>query len=110
MSRTITSQALKKHMDEEKTNILVLDVRRNADYETDKEMIPGALRRNPEKVDEWVQEMPRDKDVVVYCIRGGSVSNSVVDKLLTAGVSVRYIEGGWEAWKKSVQEQKHSGG
>jgi rhodanese-related sulfurtransferase len=102
MIRTITSHALKQLMDED-NNILVLDVRRNADYDADKEMIPGALRRNPEQVDEWVQEMPRDKDVVVYCIRGGSVSNSVVDKLLAAGVSVRYIQGGWEAWKKLAQ-------
>jgi rhodanese-related sulfurtransferase len=103
MSRTITSQALKERMDEEKKNILVLDVRRNADYEADKEVIPSAVRRDPEQVDQWAEEIPKDKDVVVYCIRGGSVSNSVVDKLLAAGVSVRYIEGGWEAWKKLVQ-------
>jgi rhodanese-related sulfurtransferase len=103
MSRTITSQALKERLAEDK-DILVLDVRRDADYEADKEMILGAIRRNPEQVDEWVQEIPKDKDVVVYCIRGGSVSNSVVDKLLAAGVSARYIEGGWEAWKKWGQE------
>ena len=104
MSRTISSQALKERLAEDK-DILVLDVRRNADYEADREMIPGALRHNPEQIDQWVQEIPKDKDVVVYCIRGGSVSNSIVDKLLAAGVSVRYIEGGWEAWKKSGQEQ-----
>lgn len=99
MGRTITPQAFKEHIDKEK-NILVLDVRRNADYEADREMIPGAVKRNPEQVEQWAQEIPRDKDVVVYCIRGGSVSNSVVDKLLAAGVSACYIEGGWEAWKK----------
>lgn len=103
MSRTITSQALKEQMSQDK-DILVLDVRRDADYEADTRMIPGAVRHNPEQVDEWVQEIPKDKDVVVYCIRGGSVSNSVVDKLLSAGVSVRYIDGGWEAWKKLGQE------
>jgi rhodanese-related sulfurtransferase len=103
MSRTITPQALKDLMDKWK-NTLVLDVRRNADYESDKEMVTGALRRNPEQVDEWVQELPTDKEVVVCCIRGGSVSNSVVDRLLAAGASVRYIEGGWEAWKKSQLE------
>jgi rhodanese-related sulfurtransferase len=103
MSRTITPQALKERIEKEK-NILMFDVRRNADYEADKEMIPGAIRHNPEEVDQWVQEIPKDKDVVVYCIRGGSVSNSVVDKLLAAGVSACYIEGGWEAWKKSGQE------
>jgi len=103
MSRTITPQELKERIDKEK-NILVLDVRRNADYEADREMIPGALRRNPEEVEQWVQEIPKDKDVVVYCIRGGSVSNSVVDKLLAADINVSYIEGGWEAWKKAGQE------
>jgi rhodanese-related sulfurtransferase len=103
MSRTITPQALKERIDEDK-DILVIDVRRTTDYEADKEMIPGAVRHNPEQVDQWVQEIPKDKDVVVYCIRGGSVSNSVVDKLLTADINVRYIEGGWEAWKKSVEE------
>jgi|WetSurSiteA1Bulk_404760.scaffolds.fasta_scaffold82493_1 rhodanese-related sulfurtransferase len=102
MSRTITPQALKERIDKEK-NILVLDVRRNADYEADEEIIPGAIRRNPEQIDQWAQELPKDKDVVVYCIRGGSVSNSVVDKLLAVGVSVSYIEGGWEAWKKLAQ-------
>jgi rhodanese-related sulfurtransferase len=103
MNRTINPQALKKSMAEDR-NVIVLDVRRNTDYEADKEMIPSAVRRNPEQVDQWVQEIPKDKNVVVYCIRGGSVSNSVVDKLLAAGVSARYIEGGWEAWKKSGQK------
>jgi len=103
MNRTITPQALKKNMAEDR-DVIVLDVRRNTDYEADKEMIPSAVRRNPEQVDQWVQEIPKDKNVVVYCIRGGSVSNSVVDKLLAAGVSTRYIEGGWEAWKKSGQK------
>jgi rhodanese-related sulfurtransferase len=102
MSRTITPQELKDRIDKDK-NVLVLDIRRNADYEADTQMIPGAIKHNPDQVDQWAQEIPKDKDVVVYCIRGGSVSNSVVDKLIAAGVSACYIEGGWEAWKKSVQ-------
>ena len=102
MSRTITPQALKERMVTDK-NILVLDVRRTTDYEADKKMIPGAIRHSPEEVDQWVQEIPRDRDAVVYCIRGGSVSNSVVDKLLAAGIRANYIEGGWEAWKKLAQ-------
>jgi rhodanese-related sulfurtransferase len=103
MHRTITPQALKEQMSQDK-DILVLDVRRNADYEADTQMIPGAVRHNPEQVDQWAEGIPKDKDVVVYCIRGGSVSNSVVDKLSAVNVNARYIEGGWEAWKKSVQK------
>ena len=43
--------------------------------------------------------MPKDKEVVIYCARGGSISNSVLDHLLGQGVKTRYIEGGIEAWK-----------
>ena len=43
--------------------------------------------------------MPKDRDVVIYCVRGGSVSNSVLDRLQAAGIRARYIEGGLEGWK-----------
>jgi rhodanese-related sulfurtransferase len=37
-------------------------------------------------------------------VRGGSVSNSVVDQLQAKGVKARFIEGGFEAWKSSGGE------
>jgi hypothetical protein len=37
--------------------------------------MPGAEWRDPEKVDEWIKELPADKEVVLYCVRGGTVSN-----------------------------------
>ena len=79
--------------------VLVFDVRREADYAASSETIPGALWKNPEKIDAWVGALPRTLDVVVYCVRGGSVSNSVVDRLQAEGVKARFIEGGIEAWK-----------
>lgn len=52
------------------------------------------------------------KDVVIYCARGGSVSNSVLDELLNKGIRARFIEGGIEAFKKELQigkkEEKHN--
>jgi len=78
---------------------LVFDVRREADYAASNETIPGALWKNPDKIDAWIGAVPRTLDVVVYCVRGGAVSNSVVDRLQAAGVKVRFIEGGFEAWK-----------
>ena len=36
---------------------------------------------------------------MVYCVRGGSVSNRVVDHLQEKNVQARFIEGGIEAWK-----------
>ena len=78
---------------------LVFDVRREADYAASDEIIPGATLKNPEKIDIWVNALPRTLDVVIYCVRGGGVSNSVVDRLLAEGVKARFIEGGIEAYK-----------
>lgn len=78
---------------------LVFDVRREADYAASSETIPGALWKNPDKIDAWISAVPRTMDVVVYCVRGGAISNTVVDRLQAAGVKARYIEGGLEAYK-----------
>ena len=79
--------------------VLVFDVRREADYAASNEIIPGAMWKNPEKIDIWVNALPRTLDVIIYCVRGGGVSNSVVDRLQAEGVKARFIEGGIEAYK-----------
>ena len=78
---------------------LVFDVRREADYAASSETIPGAIWKNPDKIDAWIGALPLTQDVVIYCVRGGSVSNAVVDRLQAAGVKARFIEGGLEAYK-----------
>jgi rhodanese-related sulfurtransferase len=78
---------------------LVFDVRREADFAASNEVIPGALWKNPDKIDAWIGALPRTVEVVVYCVGGGEVSNRVVDRLHAAGVKARYIEGGLEAYK-----------
>ncbi|WP_018078335.1 rhodanese-like domain-containing protein [Thiobacillus denitrificans] len=78
---------------------LVFDVRRESDYAASSETIPGAMWKNPDKIDAWIGAVPRTLDVVIYCVRGGTVSNSVVDRLQAAGVKARFIEGGFEAYK-----------
>ena len=98
MERTIKPEDLKEQIASFK-DIIVLDVRRKSDYEADKDSLPGATWRDPEKVDEWSSDLPKDKDVVVYCVRGGSVSNTVLDRLLEKKVRARFVEGGLAAWK-----------
>ena len=99
MSRTISANDLKKLV--ESKAITVLDVRRKNDYDADKARLPGAQWKDPETVAEWSKGLPKDKDVVIYCVRGGSVSNSVVDHLQGQGIRARFIEGGIEAWKQA---------
>ncbi len=97
MSRTIPANDLKALV--EAKSVAVFDVRRRNDLEADPVKLPGAQWRNPEQVAEWSRTLPKDREVVIYCARGGSVSNSVLDHLLGQGVKARYIEGGIEAWK-----------
>ena len=78
---------------------MVLDVRRKADIDVSAEAVPGAFWKDPEQIDQWIGALPKNHDVVIYCVRGGGVSNSVVDRLQADGIKARFIEGGIEAYK-----------
>lgn len=103
MNRTISPDDLKQLLYLRK-NVLILDVRRKSDYQTGSEKIPGAAWLDPDKLTLWSTALPLDRDIVIYCARGGSVSNSVVDQLQAKGVKARFIEGGIEAWKAAGGE------
>jgi len=77
----------------------ILDVRRKADMEAAPEKVPGASWHDPEKLDEWIEEIGSDETVVVYCVKGGSVSQSVADRLEKKDVNVKFMQGGIMAWK-----------
>jgi len=95
MERSIKPKELKELKD-----VIIVDVRREADFAAGPRMIEGALRKQPETVEEWAGELSKDRDVVIYCARGGSVSIGVLDALLRKGIRARLIEGGLEAWEK----------
>ncbi len=94
MERSIKPKELKELKD-----VIIVDVRREVDLTTGPQRIEGALRKQPDAVLDWAGELPIDRDVVIYCARGGSVSNSVLDELLSKGIRARLIEGGLEAWE-----------
>lgn len=102
MTRTISPDELKQLL--ERRDVLVIDVRRKADYDADTQAVPGAMWRNPEEMQRWSETLPRDKEIVVCCARGGSVSNATVDHLQAKGLKARFIEGGIEGWKKAGGE------
>ena len=94
MQRSISPQALQSQL----AGKYVLDVRRLAALAASSERLPGAVWMNPERVDDWLGGMPRDRDIVVYCVHGESISNMVVDRLHAEGCRARLIEGGIEGW------------
>jgi rhodanese-related sulfurtransferase len=99
MEPAIRPEELKKLL--QMGSVLLLDVRRKADYDADPEKIPGASWRNPEQVDAWSQEIPQGQRVVLYCVKGGSVSQSITAALVKKDVQACYVEGGLKAWKES---------
>ena len=64
----------------------LVDVRRSADRDASTEVLPGATWHDPEQLAQWADALPIDQPIVLYCVRGGSVSNSVVDALQARGL------------------------
>jgi rhodanese-related sulfurtransferase len=91
---------------------LLIDVRRRPAFQSAEETIAGALRREPETVAEWAATLPRARDIVVYCVHGHEVSQSVAKALSGQGLKARYLEGGIEHWKeeRGALDRKPRGG
>lgn len=78
---------------------VVIDVRRAGVFEKADTMIQGARWRDPSAVATWAAELPRDREVMVYCVYGHEVSRSTAMRLRALGVNARYLEGGIDAWQ-----------
>jgi rhodanese-related sulfurtransferase len=79
----------------------ILDVRRAADFDAGDAVIPDSDRRDPEQIDAWAATLDRSRPVVVYCVRGGSVSRGVAEALRERGIDARFLEGGIAAWREA---------
>ncbi|TFG43332.1 MAG: sulfurtransferase [Syntrophobacterales bacterium] len=99
MSPTLSPSELKKLLDSK--SVTLVDVRRKADYEAEPNLIPSAAWCDPEHVESWGRELPKDRPVVVYCVKGGSVSQSITATLTGKQVDARFVEGGLKAWKEA---------
>jgi Fe-Mn family superoxide dismutase len=78
---------------------LLLDVRRAGVFEKADAMIPGSRWCDPGQVSVWATGLPKDREVVVYCVYGHEVGRATAMRLRAAGVKARYLAGGFDAWK-----------
>lgn len=99
MDRTISPAALQNELAGSNATPFILDVRRAEDRNASSEQLAGASWKDPTGIAEWADALPKDRDIVLYCVRGGGVSNSVVDALQAKGLKARFIDGGIEGWK-----------
>ena len=62
-------------------------------------LIPGATWRDPAAVATWARDVPRDKEVVVYCVYGHEVGRATTLRLRAHGVKARFLRGGIDGWQ-----------
>jgi rhodanese-related sulfurtransferase len=96
----ITPAELKQMLDDGERPFIV-DLRHPLDYLPDPRMVPTAIRMAPEEVSARVNELPHDRDIILYCTCPSDASSAATAlKLRKLGIErVRPLTGGFEAWR-----------
>jgi rhodanese-related sulfurtransferase len=83
-------------------NVTIYDVRSHGYYDRNAMRIKGSLRLEPNALSEqWVQ-LPRDREIVVYCTcLREATAEKVARELAEHGIPSAVIDGGLTAWKKA---------
>lgn len=78
----------------------IVDLRTAIEYDVTRQILPGAIRMDPEDLDERHAEIPRDCDVVLYCTCPNETTSArVALALKRRGIERIFpLEGGLEAW------------
>lgn len=80
-------------------DITLIDVRLTEDFALDPILIPGATYNDPELITEWANLLPKDKKLVLYCVKGAWVSHKAATYLNDKGYDVSTLNGGIRQWK-----------
>lgn len=96
----ITPVELKQKLDRNEA-VTVIDLRHSLDFLPEPYTIPGALRISMEELDKRNQEIPRDKDIVLYCTCPNEASSALTAmRLRHYGITrVRPLRGGLHGWR-----------
>jgi Fe-Mn family superoxide dismutase len=77
---------------------VLLDVCQPRDLPRRTDMLAGATMHAPAALPTWIDELPRDRPIAVYCICGFQVSGTAVSELRQRGYNARALAGGITAW------------
>ncbi len=78
---------------------LIIDVRREAVFQSAPDLIAGAVRRDPAMVANWAATLPAAQHIIVYCVHGHEVSQNTARALREHGLPAQFLEGGLEVWR-----------
>ncbi len=89
--------------------MFIVDLRHPLDYLPDPRVLPGAVRFSPEDISTHSDQIPRDRDVVLYCTcPSEATSGKVALRLRKLGIyRVRPLRGGFDEWKKLGYPLEH---
>ena len=97
----ITASELKQKLDKDEP-VTIIDLRHSLDFLPDPYTIPGAIRIPLEELEKRQGEIPRDREVVLYCTCPNEASSAITAvKLRQVGISpVRPLQGGFNSWRQ----------
>ena len=78
--------------------VQIVDARQRNHMSRHVDLMAGATWRDPDRVEEWIAELTRDKPVAVYCSWGFDVGRNVTKTLIERGFDARFVRGGISAW------------
>lgn len=89
----------------------VIDVCLCDDYDTFDRILPSSRWRDPIAVDSWTGELAIGTEIVVSCVKGKKVSQSMAAELRARGHTAMILEGGTVAWQAAglPMVKKHLG-
>jgi len=77
---------------------VLLDLCQPRDLPRRTDMLAGATMHAPAALPLWIEDLPRDRPIAVYCICGFQVSGTAVIELRRRGYDARALVGGITAW------------
>jgi superoxide dismutase, Fe-Mn family len=88
-----------KAMLEQGEAVQIIDARPRHYTTKSSEIMAGAVWRDPERIDDWIGELSKEKPVVTYCVYGFHIGCQTAIALRNAGFDARYMAGGHSGWK-----------
>ncbi len=77
----------------------LIDVRRQAAFDDDPNVIQGAIRGLPDALDHWAGALEPWRPVAVYCAHGHDVGRDAATALRHRGFTVQFVDGGLDGWR-----------
>lgn len=77
---------------------VIVDARIAKDFDDDPRIIPGAIKRDFDKIKMLIENFS-NQILVIYCQKGLKISQGTAALLRQAGVEAKFLEGGQFAWR-----------